>query len=120
MLTLHKAGRLMGAQGTNNKIKAQIGDIVIAEGYGGLARVITIDDHVSGLYQIASIQFGPYNLTKGDKLHDFPLGRLTVHKHANGSKPANNNQQSNIDQMSQAQILIRLAELNAELQGAQA
>jgi hypothetical protein len=111
---------------TATKTKPAIGDIVLVEGYGGLARVIEINPAPGLNYDIATVQFGPYNLQKSSKPHDFSLSKLTVHRHVNGllPQPANNgnaDQTTNIDQYTtQAQILTRLAELNQQLAGVNA
>jgi hypothetical protein len=98
------------------------GDLVNVRGYGGLAEVLSIyqsdqtGPNSSILYRV-TIKWGPHNKTPGkakySPVEDFPLGRIEP------NETATQQQRSNaIEDMDEAQIRARLAQLNAQLSNA--
>jgi hypothetical protein len=94
--------------------EANIGDLVIAEGYGGFAKILSIDEdgvgpHGHPKYR-ATVKFGPNNPTSGRArnidVYDFALGKLS---------PASEEQQIEAEPITREAIIARLAELEAQL-----
>lgn len=114
-------------------------DIVRVDGYGGFATVLHIeqDGYVPpkpGQLPIpkylVTIKWGPYNdivgnakrtvqLTKQHRssclIETYPLGRLRWPNDPEEGQPSTADQEEQEQQLTQAQILARLAEINAQL-----
>jgi hypothetical protein len=100
--------------------EVNIGSIVTVKGYGGFATVLAIEElpycgmYGQPIYRV-TVKWGPYNNITGrvkySPVEEFPLGRLEA-----AVQPSEEQMQDSIDAMDQAQLLARLAQINAQLQ----